>query len=142
MSIWFHEFNLDDLHRVQQDTMSHGLGIEFTQIGEDFLIATMPVNARTKQPAGILHGGASCVLAETLGSFASALYIDRSKYYSVGLEINANHIKSVSSGLVTGITKPIHLGNRTHLWEIKIYNDDKNLVCIARLTVIVLPHEP
>lgn len=118
--------------------MTDFLDIRFTKIGEDFLEATMPVVAKTKQPLGLLHGGANVVLAETLGSVAAALTVDKEKQYCVGLEINANHLKSVRSGLVRGITKPIHLGKKTQVWEIKIYTESGDLSCISRITMAVL----
>ncbi len=113
------------------------LGIEFTEVGDDYLVATMPVDERTHQPYGILHGGASVVLAETLGSVASDFCLDDTKT-AVGLEVNANHIRSVKSGLVKGICKAIHIGGKTHVWDIKIYTEDNKLVCIARLTTMVI----
>ena len=118
--------------------MGDHLGIEFKDMGKDFLTATMPVDHRTKQPMGLLHGGASCVLSESLGSVASYLVIDPDKYDAVGLEINANHIKSVTSGKVTGICKPLHIGKRTHVWQTDIYNDNNDMVCTSRLTVAII----
>ena len=118
--------------------MGDFLGIQFTEIGSDYLKATMPVDHRTKQPFGILHGGASVVLAETLGSVGAALVVDLNEYVCVGQEINANHLRSVREGLVTGITKPIHLGSNSHVWEIKIYDQSEKLICISRITVAVL----
>lgn len=118
--------------------MINHLGIEFTKLGEDYLEATMPVDHRTKQPMGLLHGGANVVLAETLGSVASLLTLDQSKYACVGLEINANHIKSVREGKVKGVAKPIHLGKTTQIWEIKIYNEAEQLCCISRITLAIL----
>ncbi|SNR94824.1 1,4-dihydroxy-2-naphthoyl-CoA hydrolase [Belliella buryatensis] len=118
--------------------MTDFLDIQFTKIGEDFLEATMPVNSRTKQPLGLLHGGANVVLAETLGSVAATLTIDKEKQYCVGLEINANHIKAVRDGMVRGITKPIHLGKKTQIWEIKIYTESGDLSCISRITMAVI----
>jgi 1,4-dihydroxy-2-naphthoyl-CoA hydrolase len=115
------------------------LGIEFTEVGDDFLCATMPVDARTHQPAGILHGGASVVLAETLGSVAAYMCIDPDKYIAVGLEVNANHIRPVKNGFVKGICKPIHIGGKTQVWEIKMYTDKDKLNCVSRLTVAILP---
>lgn len=114
------------------------LGIEFTEIGEDYLEATMPVDHRTIQPMGILHGGANVVLAETLGSVAASLTVDLNTQQVVGLEINANHLKSVRSGKVKGITKPIHLGKSTQVWEIKIFNEAEQLCCISRITMAIL----
>jgi 1,4-dihydroxy-2-naphthoyl-CoA hydrolase len=130
--------DLDTLNNWGENTMTDFLDIRFTKIGEDFLEATMPVVAKTKQPLGLLHGGANVVLAETLGSVAAALTVDKEKQYCVGLEINANHLKSVRSGLVRGITKPIHLGKKTQVWEIKIYTESGDLSCISRITMAVL----
>ncbi|PYF75744.1 hotdog fold thioesterase [Pedobacter nutrimenti] len=115
------------------------LDIQFTEVGEDFMKATMPVDQRTHQPFGILHGGASVVLAESLGSMASFMCIDSEKYMAVGLEVNANHLRPVKSGLVTGVCKPLHLGSKTHVWEIKIYTDKGKMSCISRLTVAIIP---
>lgn len=114
------------------------LEIQFTEVGDDFLKATMPVNERTHQPAGILHGGASVVLAETLGSVASFMCIDPKKYIAVGLEVNANHLRPVKSGLITGICKPLHIGAKTHIWEIRMYNDRGKMNCVSRLTVAII----
>lgn len=114
-------------------------GIEITEIGEDFIKGTMPVDHRTVQPFGLLHGGASVVLAETLGSIAGGLTVKMGEETVVGLEINANHVRSARSGLVTGIATNIHIGKRTQIWEIRIENEDKELVCISRLTLAVIP---
>lgn len=139
MAIWFHEnINVDQLQALGKNTMVEGIGIEFKEIGENFIKAIMPVDHRTVQTYGILHGGASVTLAETIGSIASAMVIDKEKYYCVGLEINANHIRSAKKGFVTGIVTPIHLGKKTHVWEIKIYDDEEKLLCISRLTVAIL----
>jgi 1,4-dihydroxy-2-naphthoyl-CoA hydrolase len=118
--------------------MTEHLGIVFTQIGEDFIKATMPVDHRTHQPMGLLHGGASVVLAETLGSVAATCCVDMSKQYCVGLEINANHIKSARTGVVTGTTRPIHVGKKTQVWEIKITNEQDELICVSRITMAVI----
>lgn len=125
------------LNALGRNTMGDHLGILFTEIGDDFLKATMPVDHRTKQPYGLLHGGASCVLAETIGSVASALVIDPLNQKCVGLEINANHIRAVRDGIVTAIAKPLHLGATTHVWDIRITDPQERLVCISRLTVAV-----
>jgi 1,4-dihydroxy-2-naphthoyl-CoA hydrolase len=121
----------------------HDLGslleIEFTEIGEDYLAARMPVTERVHQPAGILHGGASVVLAETLGSVASGLLIDTEKYMAVGLEINANHLRPVKKGYVRGVCQPVHIGGKTHVWDIRLYDDRGKMNCISRLTVAVIP---
>ncbi|MGC4034890.1 MAG: hotdog fold thioesterase [Chitinophagaceae bacterium] len=143
MSLWFKaEFSLDKLAGLSAGTMGEYLGIEWVEIGENFLKAKMPVDHRTKQPYGLLHGGASCVLAETIGSVASALVIDPSVAYCVGLEINANHIRGVKSGFVTGIAIPLHIGATTHVWDIKIYDEREKLVCVSRLTVAILKRQP
>jgi 1,4-dihydroxy-2-naphthoyl-CoA hydrolase len=129
---------IQDLNKLSQNSMVTHLGIECTEIGENFLCGRMPVDHRTRQPYGVLHGGASAVLAETLGSIASGCCIDLEKQYCVGLEINANHIKSVSEGYVYGKATLIHLGKKTHIWEIRIENEKKELVCISRLTMAIL----
>ena len=135
MGIWKMQLTLDQLKERARNTMVEYLGIEFLEIGDDYLTARMPVDHRTKQPAGLLHGGASVVLAETLGSVAARLCLDKEKKGIVGVEINANHVRPVSDGWVTGITKPIHVGRATQIWEVKIYDEQDKLVCISRLTV-------
>jgi 1,4-dihydroxy-2-naphthoyl-CoA hydrolase len=138
--IWFKKFTIDELKQdVAHPHMGTFLGIEMVEMGDDHLRARMPVDDRTKQPMGLLHGGASCVLAETLGSYASFLCVDRTKQRTVGLEINANHIKSVKQGYVVGEARPIHLGKKTHIWDIRINEEATGaLVCVSRLTVAVL----
>ncbi|MFL6550552.1 MAG: hotdog fold thioesterase [Povalibacter sp.] len=136
MSIWHQPFQLSDL-KYGSSLPSH-VGIEFTEVGADFLRARMPVDDRTRQPYGLLHGGASVVLAETIGSFAAGLVIDPSRFTCVGQEINANHIRAVREGYVIGTARPIHLGRRSHVWEIRITDERDKLVCISRLTVAVL----
>ncbi|MFT3935387.1 MAG: hotdog fold thioesterase [Chitinophagaceae bacterium] len=139
MSIWFKkDLSVADLTPLGKNTMGEHIGIEWKEIGEDFIAATMPVDNRTRQPYGLLHGGASVALAETLGSVAAAMVIDPERYYCVGLEINANHVRSAREGFVTGITKPLHIGVSTHVWETKIYDEREKLVCISRITVAVL----
>lgn len=118
--------------------MAQHLGFEWEMPGANYLAGSLPVDERTKQPYGILHGGASCVLAETLGSVASALVVDSEKFICVGLEINANHIRSARGGRVYGKATPLHLGRSTHVWDIKIYDADQELVCVSRLTVAIL----
>lgn len=138
--IWFTDnISLNDLIALGRNTMAEYIGIEFTGIGENYLQGRMPVDHRTNQPYGFLHGGASCVLAETLGSIASALVIDRSLFICVGLEINANHIRSARQGFVNGIATSLHLGKSTHVWDIKIYDEEQKLVCVSRLTVAIIP---
>jgi 1,4-dihydroxy-2-naphthoyl-CoA hydrolase len=138
MPIWKNKPTLQQLNELGKGTMNDYLGIKFTEIGDDYLTATMPVDHTTIQPAGILHGGANVTLAETLGSVAATLCVDTNEFMCVGLEINANHIKSVSSGIVKGITKPIHIGRSTHVWEIKIYDEKENLTCVSRITMAVI----
>ncbi len=138
-SIWFDKsLDVNRLPPIQRDTMSQYLGMEWVEIGPDFLKVKMPVDDRTKQPYGLLHGGASCALAETVGSIASALVIDHNRYFCVGLEINANHIRSARSGYVTGTATPLHLGGSTHVWDIKITDDNNTLICVSRLTVAII----
>ncbi|MFT6855556.1 MAG: 1,4-dihydroxy-2-naphthoyl-CoA hydrolase [Cyclobacteriaceae bacterium] len=132
------QIDIEQLNKFSENTMVSHLGIEFTEVNSDSLKARMPVDERTKQPMGILHGGASVVLAETLGSVASSLLLNREKQYAVGLEINANHVKSAKEGFVWGTTKAIHIGKRTHIWEIVIKNDAAQLVAISRLTVAII----
>lgn len=139
MSIWFREFTVKELNHFSKNTMSEFLDIQFTEVGEDFLTATMPVNERTKQPFGILHGGANMVLAETIASMAANGVIDANLFYCVGLDINANHIRSVKEGLVTATTSPIHLGRTTQVWHISILNEAGKQTCIARMTAAVVP---
>lgn len=139
MSIWFKkDLKVQDFLHLGKNTMSEFLEMEFIEIGSDFLKMQMPVTNKTKRPFGILHGGASVALAETVGSFASALVVDSSFKKCVGLEINANHIKSVSEGFVIATCKPIHLGRSTHVWDIQIHSHEQKLVCISRLTVAIL----
>ena len=137
--IWFRNYTIDELNDRPKNHMGALLGIEFTSLGEDFIEARMPVDERTHQPAGILHGGASVALSETLGSIASNMIIDDSKYMGVGLEVNANHLRPVKSGFVTGVCKPLHIGAKTHVWEIKMMNDTGKMNCISRLTVAIIP---
>jgi 1,4-dihydroxy-2-naphthoyl-CoA hydrolase len=140
--IWFNpELQLDHFSSFGKDNLGAHLGIDFVELGDDFLSASMPVDERTRQPYGLLHGGASCVLAETLGSIASSLVIDPARYICVGLEINANHVRSAREGFVTGTARPIHLGGSTHVWDIRIHDNYQKLICISRLTVAILPKE-
>lgn len=137
--IWYREYTIAEINGRPKGHIGDLLGIEFLEIGEDFLSARMPVDERTRQPYGILHGGASVVLAETIGSVASSMVMDSEKFIGVGLEVNANHLRPVKSGFVTGICTPIHIGGKTHVWDIKIYNDKGKMNCISRLTVAVIP---
>ena len=138
MPIWTVPATLEQINQRGQGNMISHLGIEFLEINEDSLKARMPVDERTIQPAGILHGGASAALAETLGSMAANLCIDPTKKVCVGMEINANHIRPVSSGWVTGVVTPVHLGKTTQIWQILIEDDAGKLVCISRLTLAVI----
>jgi len=139
MSFWFKSnLSIEDVRPLGKGTMSEHIGIEWLEVGENFLRARMPVDHRTQQPYGLLHGGASMTLAETIGSVASAMVVDHSIYYCVGLEINANHIRSAKEGYVTGIATPVHIGSTTHVWDIRIYDKAEKIVCISRLTVAVL----
>lgn len=130
--------NLDALNSMGDGCMVEHLGIRFTEIGDDYLLATMPVDHRTKQPLGLLHGGASVALAETMGSLGATLCLDLTKQYPVGLEINTNHIKSAKDGVVTGKAQPIHIGKGTQVWSIEIKNNQDQLVAISRITVAIL----
>ena len=131
--------NLDSemISKVLKNTMMDYLDIKIDEIGEDFISATMPVGPKTHQPLGYLHGGASLALAESLGSMASYLLIDTEKFNVFGLEINANHIKSKRDGIVKAIARPVHLGKQTHIWDIRMEDENKNLISIARLTNII-----
>ena len=129
---------LDALNSMGDGCMVEHLGIQFTEIGDRHLTATMPVDHRTKQPLGLLHGGASVALAETMGSLGATLCLDLNKQYAVGLEINTNHIKSAKTGVVTGKATPIHVGNATHVWSIEIKNEENQLVAISRITMAIL----
>ena len=134
-----HVPSLEILNSFNKNNLAQTLGIEFTEIGADYIIARMPVDARTHQPAGLLHGGASVALAETLGSVAGVLCLeDVSKQQIVGLEINANHMRGVRSGFVYGRVSALHVGRTTQVWEIKITNEEGKLVCVSRLTVSVI----
>jgi 1,4-dihydroxy-2-naphthoyl-CoA hydrolase len=141
-TIWFNKsVQLSDITSFGDDNLGSHLGMAFSEVGADYLKATMPVDHRTRQPYGLLHGGASLALAETLGSVASALVVDHTKYMCVGLEINANHVRSAKQGFVTATATPIHLGKTTHVWDIKIHDERNKLVCISRLTVAILKRE-
>lgn len=131
--------DLDVFIQMSKNTLSDHLGIEFLEKGDNYLVARMPVDHRTKQPFGLLHGGASVALAETLGSIASVLCLDDPvKQKAVGLEINANHLRSVTEGWVYGKVTPIHIGKRTHIWDIRITNEEQKPVCVSRLTVAIV----
>lgn len=137
--IWRTPITLEEVNRRAKNSLCDHLGIEFTDVGDEHLTATMPVDHRTIQPMGVMHGGASCALAETVGSAAANYCVDQKEKVCVGLDININHIRAVrSGGIVTGIARPLHLGNTTQVWEIKIFNELKQLVSISRLTMAVI----
>ncbi len=140
MNIWFDNYSIEQLNAFKDDTMVAHLDIQFTEIGSDYLKATMPVSNKTVQPQGLLHGGASVALAETMGSVGSWLIGDPQKIKgAVGVEINANHLNAAKKGdLITGILKPIKLGKTLHVWEIKMYNQEEKLCCISRFTSMLL----
>lgn len=139
MSIWFNKnLSLPDLAPLGPNTMGEYLGMEWVELGDDFLKMRMPVDHRTKQPYGLLHGGASCALAETVGSIASHFVVDANRFLVVGLDINANHVRGVTGGFVTATCSPLHIGSTTHVWDIKIHDEREKLVCISRLTVAII----
>ncbi|MGB2079505.1 MAG: hotdog fold thioesterase [Vibrio sp.] len=138
--IWKRDFNLDSLKQTSRDTLVEHLGIEYTAFDEVSLTGTMPVDSRTHQPMGLLHGGASVVLAETLGSLAANLCVDE-QHYCVGLDINANHIRAKHKGFVTGVATALHLGRSTQVWQIEIKDEADRLVCTSRLTMAVKAHK-
>ena len=142
MSIWRTQASPDVLNQMVRMTMVDNLGIEFLEVGDDYVKARMPVDRRTIQPFGLLHGGASVALAETLGSVAANLCVDREKKMCVGLEVNANHLRPVMSGFVYGVARPVHVGDATQVWEIRILNEQDKLVCISRLTLANLDKQP
>lgn len=139
MAIWKQTPDLERVNAWSEHTLMQALGIRITAIGEDLLAGTMPVDARTHQPFGLLHGGASVALAETLGSTAALLTLDPEQEVAVGLDINANHMRGVREGVVTGTARALHLGRSTQVWEIRIENEQGALVCISRLTMAVVP---
>lgn len=141
MSIWFKPYKVEDIQFTLKNNMSEAIGIEITEITFNSIKGRMPVDHRTIQPAGILHGGASVALAETLGSIASNLIVDPTKFICVGLDINANHLRPANNGFVYAEAIPIHIGKKTHVWSIEIKNEAEKLVCISRLTMAIVPKE-
>ncbi len=137
MSIWKQPISVAELTRIHVDTAVAHLGIEFIEVGDDFIKARIPVNEHTRQPYGLLHGGVSVVLAETLGSCGAA-YACAAGYRAVGLDINANHLRGATSGYVTGITRPVHIGRSTQVWQIDLFNDAGEMTCASRITMAVL----
>jgi len=138
MSLWQRALTAAQLNAQNAPTLASHLGIVFTEVGADYLKATMPVDVRTVQPYGLLHGGASVALAETVGSTAANLCIDATRFLCVGQEINANHVRGVRGGLVCATARPVHLGSRSHVWSIEIVNAAGQLICISRLTMAVI----
>lgn len=141
MSIWFREPSVEEAGKMRAGTLLETLDIQITEVGDDYLCGTMPVDHRTVQPYGILHGGASVALAESLGSIAAHLVVDSSQYYSVGMEINANHLRPATKGRVKGTATPIHLGRSSHVWSIEITNEVGKLICISRITMAIVSKE-
>ena len=140
-TIWTRKLPLSELNAFHEGTLVARLGIEFTERGTDYLVGRMPVDERTRQPYGLLHGGASLALAETLGSFAAAMTVDAERVQVVGQEINANHLRPVREGHVTGTARPIHLGSRSQVWSIDIRDDAGRLACVSRLTLALLDQQ-
>jgi 1,4-dihydroxy-2-naphthoyl-CoA hydrolase len=138
MSIWRTSTSVEQLQEHSRNTLAETIGIRVTEVGPDFLRATMPVSPTTHQPMGVLHGGASVALAETVGSLAATLCVDRTLYDCLGQEINANHLRPVSSGTVTATARPYHIGKRSHVWSIEIRDEQEKLVCVSRLTIAVV----
>jgi 1,4-dihydroxy-2-naphthoyl-CoA hydrolase len=138
-SIWNHIPNLSLMEKMREGTIDQHLGIKITDVGDDYLTGTMPADSRTFQPYGIVHGGANVVLAESLGSMAGAHIIDTESFTCMGQEVSATHLRPVSSGLITGTARPIHLGRRSHVWEIRLTGDQGKLSCIAKLILAIVP---
>ena len=141
-SIWYRTPDPALIDAMSKGTIDEHLGIKITQVGDDYLSGTMPADKRTFQPYGIVHGGANVVLAETLGSIAGAHVIDTNSLLCLGQEVSATHLRPVSSGMVTGTARPIHLGKRSHVWEIRLENDQGKLSCIAKLILAIVAKEP
>ena len=141
MTIWNHDLTLEQLNAWSEGCAVSHLGIEFTEIGADYLRARVPVDARTKQPYGLLHGGVSVVLAETLGSVGAACACPAG-HRAVGLDINANHLRAATQGWVTGTARPVHIGKTTHVWQIDMVNEAGELTCVSRITMAILRPTP
>ena len=139
MSLWKQTTNLERINAWNRGCLIEHLGMRITEVGDDYVRGTMPVDARTKQPFGLLHGGASVALAESLGSLAGNLCLDATSEIAVGLDINANHVRGMTDGAVTGTARPLHIGRTTQVWEIRIEDERARLVCISRLTLAVVP---
>lgn len=138
-SIWHQTPSLESINALNANTLGENLGMQFIEVGDDYLVATMPVDQRTIQPFGLLHGGANVALAETLGSVASLLVVNQELFIGVGVEINANHIKAVLTGKVKGVCKPLNVSGKNHVWDIKIYNEANELTCVSRFTCTIVP---
>ena len=138
MAIWKQKLNTTDLNNQRKNTLAETIAIAFEEIGENYLKASMPVSPVVHQPYGLLHGGASAALAETVGSVASWMCIDPQKQICVGMEINCNNIKSKKNGMVTAVARPLHIGAASHVWDIRIEDENNKLICVSRLTVAVL----
>lgn len=138
MGIWKTDCCLEELNKAHKNSMVDHLGMKITEVGEDYLKMVMPIDSRTKQLFGIMHGGASAALAESAGSIAANLCINPATHIAVGLDINTSHIRQVRSGSVMGIAEPVHIGRSTHIWQIKIFDENANLVSLSRLTMAVL----
>jgi len=138
MRIWFSEVRLEHIVNRGANTLVDHLDIKFIEVGEDYLRATMPVDNRTRQVMGVLHGGASAALAETVGSFAANICVDDTRFMCLGQEINANHLRPVTGGLVTATARPFHIGARSQVWHIEIHDERQRLVCVSRLTMAVV----
>ncbi len=140
-NIWHHQPNIDLINNsINQGTICEQLGIVVTEVGDDYIVGTMPADARTFQPFGVVHGGANVVLAESLGSIGGSHVADISQVKCLGQEVSATHLRPVSSGLVTGTARPIHLGRRSQVWEIRLEDDRGKLTCISKLTLAIIPH--
>lgn len=139
--IWFRDYSLEEVNKIFGQYMTGYLDIRAAEIREGSIIGTMPMSDKVRQPLGILHGGASVVLAESVGSIASNLIIDHTEYVGVGMEINANHVKSAVSGMLYAHCSPLHIGQKTHVWDIRIKNENDELICISRLTVAIVKRE-
>jgi 1,4-dihydroxy-2-naphthoyl-CoA hydrolase len=139
MAIWYREVNASEADQMRKGTLLEHIDIRITEIGDDFLKGTMPVDERTVQPYGILHGGASVALAESLGSVAAHLTVNPAEFYCVGMEINANHLRPATKGRVTGTARPMHMGRSSQVWGIEIKDEDERLICISRITMAVVP---
>jgi len=136
--IWFKDYTLEEINRIFHKFMTGYLNIQATEVRDDMLIASMPISDKIKQPFGILHGGASVVLAESVGSVASNLLIDPQHLVGVGMEVNANHLKSIAEGTLFAYCTPLHIGKKSHVWDIKIKNETDLLICVSRLTVAII----